>query len=170
MKFQTLVAATAIAVSGLAGAASAATVALVSDLGTNINGTTVGINPPSSLAFIGVPGASAPDGSFWFYLQNQSTATKVLSLSDFDDEDSFTTVSVSFGTASGDQNGLDDLELTQVLAAGESILFSVSFTGGDPDGRITGSFTVQPIPIPAAGFLLLAGLGGLAAVRRRKTA
>jgi hypothetical protein len=30
------------------------------------------------------------------------------------------------------------------------------------------SFTVAPIPLPAAGWMLLAGIGGLAAVRRKK--
>ena len=30
--------------------------------------------------------------------------------------------------------------------------------------------TVSPVPLPAAGWLLIAGIGGLAALRRRKTA
>ena len=42
---------------------------------------------------------------------------------------------------------------------------STSFDGYDVD-----SVAVAPIPLPAAGVLLLAGLGGLAAVRRRKNA
>lgn len=42
---------------------------------------------------------------------------------------------------------------------------SSSFDGYDVD-----SVGVAPIPLPAAGVLLLAGLGGLAAVRRRKNA
>lgn len=42
---------------------------------------------------------------------------------------------------------------------------STSFDGYDVD-----SVGVAPIPLPAAGVLLLAGLGGLAAVRRRKNA
>lgn len=42
---------------------------------------------------------------------------------------------------------------------------TTSFDGFDVD-----SISVAPVPLPAAGVLLLAGLGGLAAVRRRKTA
>lgn len=38
------------------------------------------------------------------------------------------------------------------------------------DGFDVASVGVAPIPLPAAGTLLLAGLGGLAALRRRKTA
>lgn len=38
------------------------------------------------------------------------------------------------------------------------------------DGFDLSAIKVSPVPLPAAGVLLLAGLGGLAAVRRRKTA
>jgi hypothetical protein len=43
---------------------------------------------------------------------------------------------------------------------------------GEPvsDGFDAGEFRVTPVPVPAAGFLLLAGLGGLAALKRRKAA
>lgn len=36
--------------------------------------------------------------------------------------------------------------------------------------HVTQTASVAPIPVPAAGFLLVAALGGLALVRRRKTA
>lgn len=42
---------------------------------------------------------------------------------------------------------------------------TTSFDGYDVD-----SVAVAPVPLPAAGVMLLAGLGGLAMVRRRKTA
>lgn len=44
---------------------------------------------------------------------------------------------------------------------------------GIPAGRddfTIASVTVAPVPLPAAGFMLLAGLGGLYAMRRRQTA
>lgn len=48
--------------------------------------------------------------------------------------------------------------------------------GGDPNGNEYGGFvedvsvTTAPVPVPAAGFLLLGALGGLVALRRRKLA
>jgi hypothetical protein len=44
---------------------------------------------------------------------------------------------------------------------------TTSFDGFDVNA--VGISDVSPIPLPAAGFLLLAGLGGLAAVRRKKS-
>jgi hypothetical protein len=44
---------------------------------------------------------------------------------------------------------------------------TTSFDGFDVDAVSVSN--VSPIPLPAAGFLLLAGLGGLAAVRRKKS-
>ena len=38
------------------------------------------------------------------------------------------------------------------------------------DGFDVDSIAIAPVPLPAAGAMLLAGLGGLAALRRRKTA
>jgi hypothetical protein len=45
---------------------------------------------------------------------------------------------------------------------------SVFPTSGTTDGFDIDAFKVSVVPVPAAGFLLLAGLGGLAAMRRRK--
>jgi hypothetical protein len=46
-------------------------------------------------------------------------------------------------------------------------------SGGDPDlSNVTlfGTAPLAPVPVPAAGFLLIGALGGLAAVRRRRRA
>ncbi|NNE80881.1 MAG: VPLPA-CTERM sorting domain-containing protein, partial [Silicimonas sp.] len=50
---------------------------------------------------------------------------------------------------------------------GENLLSAVWSSAGDANARLD-DIVVSEIPLPAAGFLLLAGLGGLAMVRRRK--
>lgn len=73
-------------------------------------------------------------------------------------------ITVNGATATG-QASLDGF----VLSAGDT--FSVDFAY-DPGGTFTidmdFSFVTAAVPVPAAGFLLLGGLGGLAALRRRK--
>lgn len=57
-----------------------------------------------------------------------------------------------------------------------SLMFTVDTTGltrsidGQLDGITLNTEDLAPIPLPAAGFLLLGGLGGLAALRRRRKA
>ena len=58
------------------------------------------------------------------------------------------------------------------LSAGETDTLTLSF--GDTrsrtsTGRAGLQMTVSAVPVPAAGFLLLGALGGIAALRRRKT-
>ena len=48
-----------------------------------------------------------------------------------------------------------------------SNMFLVAAKGNDDDWKFKG-VSVSPIPLPAAGWLLLGGLGGLAALKRRK--
>ena len=76
-------------------------------------------------------------------------------------------ISISGTHASGVSNGL--------IVWGENNWPGGSSTNGhltlknNNDG-VNVYVSVQPVPLPAPAFLLLGGLGGIAALRRRKTA
>jgi len=49
-------------------------------------------------------------------------------------------------------------------------LFAFDSNNSDNDGEITASVTVEmpAVPLPASGLMLLAAVGGVAAIRRKK--
>lgn len=66
-------------------------------------------------------------------------------------------------TVRGQAGSFDQIRLVDVSKA----FFSDTKT---TDGFDVDSVSIAPVPVPAAGMLLLAGLGGFAALRRRKSA
>ena len=55
------------------------------------------------------------------------------------------------------------------LTFGQGTLWSFNIGGRSPKDFYIASITVSAVPLPAGGLLLLTALGGIAAVRRRKT-
>ncbi len=63
----------------------------------------------------------------------------------------------------------------QIIASLGDTVFGLNskgvFTNGRPGfGKVTATFTLATVPVPAGGLLLMGALGGLAATRRRKAA
>jgi len=76
----------------------------------------------------------------------------------------------------GGQPAASGAALVKISGAGlfDEVKFYSNFNGGDLTGSDRPAFefsnVVTPVPLPAAGWLMLAGFGGLAALRRRKRA
>ena len=97
----------------------------------------------------------------------QASITEIV-FSDYGRNDYFDIISTN-GTES-DQNFVYNNTWTGDVAIGDE--FSIQFTNNYSAAKIR-SITVEyvsEVPLPAAGFLLLGGLGGLAALKRRKKA
>jgi hypothetical protein len=86
---------------------------------------------------------------------------------------------IIFDTSGDGSIGVGDF-ISQSLTAANPFNFTTQFVGsvfgivalGDSDdwklAGVSGTFAPAPVPLPAAGLLLLAGLGGLGAMSRRK--
>jgi hypothetical protein len=82
-------------------------------------------------------------------------------------------LSTLYGTLVGRIGGGDFFALGSSFtgmasAAGELFLFNWDSNDSDNSGSIAA--TISAVPLPAGGLLLLGAMGGLAALRRRKTA
>ena len=131
--------------------------------------------------------ADALGGMFEFNFVNDYASSVALTVADITINQRGTTagfangVTTTFGALSRfTPTGIaDGFSFTQVVGVGESITLMFdygdaygtpgrndSFVGPDIDFLI--DVVPTAVPVPAAGFMLLAGLGGLAAARRKK--
>ncbi|MBT8460480.1 MAG: VPLPA-CTERM sorting domain-containing protein, partial [Boseongicola sp.] len=70
-------------------------------------------------------------------------------------------------TISATQGGTDTEDLFNY--SGEAGVFTLVIDGQRGSPGATYDIGISAVPLPAAGWLLLAGVGGLAAMKRRKT-
>lgn len=118
------------------------------------------------------PNDEASAGSITFTL-NSGSAFRLLGFSAVDDgqftlydNDSNILGLVDNGNGSANDNvtGIATGLVSPIFRIGDSFTIGYSGSGG------IDSFVLAPVPLPAGALLLLAGLGGLAALRRRKAA
>jgi len=67
-------------------------------------------------------------------------------------------------------DGISDTEIASFTLAPLATADLMWVWSVDKVGAVSTTLSPAPVPVPAAGFLLIAGLGGLAALRRKKKA
>ncbi|SFI63818.1 VPLPA-CTERM sorting domain-containing protein [Celeribacter neptunius] len=166
MKFEKLLAASAVSVALLSSSASALTLDggwesdTISDAGT-----------PSS----GSPYAVSLTDSAYFRITDAFITGDVFDIF-IDGVLAFSTTFTAFGSGFGDNPTADSAWTSASYSSGEYLLAAGDYSitvqgdgaGGLPAGFYTRLDSVSAVPLPAAAPLLLAALGGLGFARRRK--
>jgi len=123
------------------------------------------------IGITGIVTSSAPSGSITFDVKGPNTAAGALQLiiqfagnTLMVDTATFDGSPIALGGAPGGMAG----SFSADLSGGATPTFFLQYSGAS--GGETINIGIAAVPVPAAGFLLLGGLGGLAALKRRKKA
>ena len=178
--FKSILAASALGL-GLIGAASASTVTVDVDAMANSTGGGVGYATGVILTAGEAYTVSAALDDTWS-LGSEDPCTRTSNADGLGNvcypDYSQNGLTTDYGTLVGQINGgaffIVGTAFNDVASdSGELLLFLFDSNAGDNSGSIAATITtadVAPVPLPAAGLLLLGGLGGLGALRRRKAA
>lgn len=154
---------------------------LISTVPTLISGVTTALDTLlTNETFSGISNGGGGAGAFGFVLSNDNNLEGG-SAGDGMEAGENAIVSLLFGTA---MTALEtyDAYLAALFATDPTVNAALRFQRVDGDDGYDGAGSdkllfvppsepdMPPVPLPAAGWMLLAGLGGIAALRRRKTA
>lgn len=140
------------------------------------NGT-LGLDGPGRVTFTYFGSEAAYDNSLWTgklaLFNNQTSVAGDAATVDFGAGAlpfDFQTVSLGQRVANGASQGYFGLAFYRLGDASVFALFNDSATGDRDYDDLVVRLDVAPIPLPAAAWLLLAALGGLGLVKRRRAA
>jgi len=109
--------------------------------------------------------------SFYYAPRVQSRTTNRMGFGVFDELLGDTVLSSSVNARLSEQPDWERITREfRVSAGGDYSVYFVATGRNDAVGGLIDNVSLAPIPLPASGLLLLAGLGGMAALRRRKKA
>lgn len=141
-----------------------------SDGGKNVSKPCVKLNNTQSGLTLSYTGSLAFDlFSFWYKFEGKSSSDNALQVSYILDDLTVGVLSLFTEAINCSQSGPNDGMCQAVVNL--TGLKSVTFTDMNGGTTLVDTFDaakVSDVPVPAAGFLLMGALGGLAALRRRR--
>ncbi|HET9069974.1 MAG TPA: VPLPA-CTERM sorting domain-containing protein [Amaricoccus sp.] len=121
-------------------------------------------NETTGLSYLGTPGLFTLSGLSFNLLGNGNGTGNALTVTGSNG------TSLSYAVDDFAKNSYHTLFFGDAFADVSSILFSTSGRGNVRIDDLTATPSPAPVPLPAAAWLLIGGLGTLAAIRRRRPA